>query len=298
MKRFLKVFVALALVTPVLAQNGNGGTASGTNTLDELWSFQDATPLDTGAVDLRFSFGWQTGLAPGGTGDNFIVTPSLVWGFTEDWELSVGVPVYVGDGGDRYVFEDGQADTKLGLLWQLSAQGDGGWLDAYDVALAGNFRIPTGCGSDGVDYEGRFILTHNYDDGMRAHFNLWGKVVNGTNNQTRGDHLDLGVSLELLSAELGLGLLGDDGVEERNFQYGTVIGVDFELCDGVRGVLDYVYRSSMLNGQGGSNLAEIGWEWDMSDSDRLGMSVQFNLDRSNGEANAGAIITYAHALTY
>lgn len=284
MKRFLSVIVTLALVTPVLAQDGNDGAASGRNTLDELWNFQDAVPLDAGSVDLRFSFGWDSGGVSDGSGDNFILTPSLYWGIGDNYEFSVGLPIWLFDGGDRGAFDEGNSDTNLGVLWRFAEQDDGG---AYDVALAGNFRLPTGDHSNGVDYELRLAMTHVYDSGVRSHFNLFGEVVNGDNNDFEYDKMFV----------FGGGEGGDD---ERNFQYGVVIGVDYPLCDdgAVRLIIDYMHRSSVFEGQNNWNMAEIGWEWDMSDSDRFGMSFQFNLDRSNDAANVGAIMTYAHALTY
>lgn len=217
------------------------------------------------------------------------MTPSLVWGCCDNVELSIGVPVWVGDGGDRYVFDDGNADTNLGVLWQFAQQGDDG---PYDVALGGNFRIPTGCESNGVDYELRLAMTHSYESGVRSHFNIWGKVANGDNNKTFVNNQNFTL--------VNLFNIASNADDERGFRYGTVIGVDYPLCaDGaVRLIVDYVHQSSFLEGQNNWNLAEVGWEWDMNDSDRLGMSFQFNLDRSNEAANAGAILTYAHALTF
>jgi len=294
MKRFLSVsvIVMLTLVSPVMAQNGDekaAPSASGVNTLDELWWFQDAVPVDAGSVDLRFSFGWETSGWPGNAGDSdddFVLTPSLVWGSCENVEVSFNVPLWLGDGGNRGGFDEGNYDTNVGVLWRISQQADNGHAD---FALAGNFRIPTGDGSNGVDYEARLAVTRTYDSGIRSHFNLWGKVVNGDNNKSMvGD------------ADFSILAVARDLDDERDFQYGANIGVDYPLCDdgAVRLVLDYMHRSSVMEGQNNWNMAEIGWEWDMSDADRLGMSLQFNVDRSNDAPNAGAVLTFAHALTF
>ena len=278
MRQKLSLVVALALVVP--------GIAKGADTLDSLWHFQDAVPVAPGQTDLRFSFGWETGTV-NGSGDELVLTPSVVWGLSEGHELSISVPVWLGDAGNRGNYEDGNYDTNLGLLLRLQEQeGDG-----PAVALAVNLRIPTGDDSENIDGELRLIATRDYaDNGVRAHCNLFVKHVSGSNNRVDGD-----VGPEIF------GTRARGSVEnDRDLQFGLVLGMDGPLCkDGsVRWVFDYMHRSSMTNGQNNWNVAAAGWEWTLNDSDRLGMSVQFNLDRSTEAADVGAIMTFAHALTY
>jgi len=42
----------------------------------------------------------------------------------------------------------------------------------------------------------------------------------------------------------------------------------------VRWVLDYRYRIGQHEGGGGKNIAEAGWQWQIADAHKLGMSVQ------------------------
>ncbi len=287
MKKKLSLVLALALASPVLAQS--------TNTLDELWHFQDAVPTAPGQTDLRFSFGWETGSFQG-SGDQFILTPSLFWGLSDGVELSLTVPSWVGDGGDRGGYKDGNYDTNLGLLFRLHEQeGDG-----PAVALAMNFRIPTGNNSERFDAELRLIATHDYgDSGIRTHCNLFVKNTNGDNNHARRNNQTVFSSRAGRNIMRGFGSNNRRG-GSRDLQYGVVLGADGPLCgDGsVRWVMDYMHRSSVTDGQNNWNVAEAGWEWTMNEADRLGMSFQVNLDRSTDGPNFGAIMTYAHALTY
>jgi len=280
MRQKLSLVVALALVSPVMAQS--------TDTLDGLWNFQDAVPTPAGQTDIRFSFGWETGTFGHGSGDDLIATPSLYWGMDEGYELSLSMPAYVGDGGNRSGYADGNYDTYMGLLARLQEQeGDGA-----AIALAVNLRIPTGNNSEKVDAEARLIATHDYgDSGVRTHCNLFVTSANGGNN-----HGDSGRGM------LGMGrFIGNRGSDNtRDLQFGAVLGADGPLCDdgAVRWVFDYMHRSSMNDGENNWNVAEVGWEWMMNESDRLGLSVQVNLDRSTDASDVGAIMSFAHAMTY
>ena len=90
------------------------------------WFMEDATPLQTGTVDLRLGGRWITSSYPANLGDSdddFIIVPQIVWGAAENLELSLSVDAWVGDGGDVIMFEDGNYDTTLGLLWRFFEQG-------------------------------------------------------------------------------------------------------------------------------------------------------------------------------
>jgi hypothetical protein len=72
------------------------------------------------------------------------------------------------------------------------------------------------------------------------------------------------------------------------------------LCnDGtVRWVADYLHRLGFHKGTSNMHILELGWEWDMGDSKRLGFSTQIGLNRVGDTPNFGAAITYSHALTF
>lgn len=312
MKRTVaSVFVcALVWIVPAAAQESDTTTITSTTTstgadlLDGTWYMQDATPIGTGKVDLRFSFGVVSTPFPGNHGDSdddFFLTPAIHWGCCNDVELSIGVPIWLGDGGDVGALEDGNYDTNIGVLWRIAED----WVGQYDVAISGSARIPTGDNSDKVDGELRLILSHDYDSGVRSHFNVFGATMNGTNdesadNDNRRDNGNLALSLLGLGALDGLLFDNNDQGGQRDFQYGIVIGADGPLCSNgaVRWVFDYMHRSSKHDGQNNWNMAELGWEWTVDDASKLGFSVQVNLDRSTDAPNIGAMLTFAHALTF
>lgn len=304
MKRMCVLMCVVLAAGTVLAQEESDVTyettttvSSGEDLISQLWYMEDATPLDTGQVDLRLGFGWVTASAPANLGDSdddFVVTPSIVWGAAEDLELSVSVPVWVGDGGDVGVIEDINYDTTVGVLWRIihqstkCAQCGKGPFPA--LALSGSARIPTGCGSSGVDGELRLILTNEYDSGIRSHFNAFAQCVDRDYGDTFGRN----------GRMRGLGRLDRESVELRDFQYGFVVGLDGPLCaDGaVRWVLDYMNRRSYHEGADNINMLETGWEWTMSDVHKLGFSLQIGLDDHDDTPNFGAALNYAYSLTY
>lgn len=303
MKRMCVLMCVVLAAGTVLAQESDvtyettTTVSGGEDLISQLWFLEDATPLDTGQVDLRLGFGWVTASAPANLGDSdddFVVTPSIVWGAAEDLELSVSVPVWVGDGGDVGVIDDINYDTTVGVLWRIigqsakCAQCEKGPFPA--LALSGSARIPTGCGSSGVDGELRLILTNEYDSGIRSHFNAFAQYV----DREYGDEFGRRGGMR------GFGRRDRGRLEPRDFQYGFVVGLDGPLCaDGaVRWVLDYMNRRGYHEGTSNMNMLETGWEWTMSDIQKLGFSVQIGLDHNDDTPNFGAAFNYAHSLTF
>jgi hypothetical protein len=257
----------------------------------ELWLMDDATPIATGAADLRMTFRWVTASAPANLGDSdddFVLEPSLRWGPCKNVEVFASVPIWLGDGGDMGAVEDGNGDTYVGFTWRL--------LEPQDIwpalALGATARIPTGDGSSGVDAELRLILTNEYDSGIRSHINIFGKSVN-----------KVSTPVIPIPPPRGGPTWGDPSPHPsypRHFQWGVVLGLDGPLCaDGaVRWVADYMNRSSYHYGAGNLNILELGWEWTMSEAHKLGMSMQIGLDDNDDTPNFGAGISYAYSLMY
>jgi hypothetical protein len=235
-------------------------SASGVDLTSELWNIEDATPIPCGQVDLRFTSGWATGPSTG-DGDDTNFQPSLVWGARENVEVSLGVPIEVGQGGGDPL----SYDTNLGFLWRLHDQ-----VEYHPaIALSGTVRLPTGDINDDFDGELRLVLTNAYDSGLRSHVNIWGKSANN------GD-LD----------------------NERDFQYGAAIGLDGVLCadHNVRWVADYATAAGTQDGFSQSHIVELGWEWTIDTNQKLGMSGQFSVDRVDEVPDFGARLTYAYTL--
>ena len=273
----------------------------------QLWNMEDATPLDTHKVDLRLGFRWVTSSYPANRGDSdddFAVVPSIVWGCCPNVQVSLSTPVWLGDGGDRPGRKDfwggddgrgfggggawwggdhgsgldGNVDTYIGVLWRIYEQTtttcpQDGCISfpMPSVALSGTMRVPTGCGSSGVDAELRLILTTEHACGIRSHLNGFVETVNG-----------------------------DNDVNRRDFQWGVVLGADGPLCaDGaVRWVADYMFRSSYQDDVDEMNILELGWEWKMADAHKLGMSMHAGLDDNDDTPNFGMGLTSAFSIMY
>ncbi len=272
---FAGVFV-LAFAVGAIAQEKETTTVKTTTTTvkssfdllgGETFNVTDATTFEEGAVDLRLATRYaESALADDGeVSKSWTITPVIVWGASDRLELSIGVPLNHVENFNSAL--DGNYDTNIGGQYRFTEQ-EGHW---PALALAGNLRIPTGDGSSGVDYEMRLVLSNDWENGLRSHFNLFGEITNGNNLEPW---------------------------DQRDFQYGAVIGVDGPLCaDGaVRWVADYMYRISEVEGGGGQNIGEAGWQWQINDTSKLGMSVQLSLDRAEDASDVGAALTYAYTI--
>jgi hypothetical protein len=272
-------------------------TIGGPNLTSDMWNVDDATTLETGRVELRFTYRWITAGYPANNGDSsddHIVTPGIVWGAADNLELFANVPTWVGDGGDRPAFDYGNYDPYVGLTWRLADQ------DGMKPATALRFtaRVPACDNSQKSDVEGRLIFTNEYDSGIRSHFNAFAITANG--NDAPPTSFDDGDGFFGLAG--GLGFLFGDGAEydRRHFQWGFVFGMDGPLCaDGaVRWVLDYMHRSSEVYGRNNTQILEAGWEWDIDDCNKFSMGVQVGVDRIGDTPNFGTTVNYTRALTY
>jgi hypothetical protein len=223
MKRVCALICVFALAGTVLAQESDVTTKTTTTTtvagadlIPELWLMDDANPIATGQVDLRFTSSWVTSGAPanfGDSDDDFVFEPSLRWGPCANVEVFASVPMWLGDSGDRGAFDYGNFDTYVGFTWRFMEPQDM-WPAA---ALGANVRIPTGDDSNGVDAELRLILTNEYDSGIRSHFNAFAATINNNEDWSGGD---------FFSDLFGEGGFGDP----RHFQWGFVLGMDGPLC--------------------------------------------------------------------
>ncbi len=307
MKKILSVSLVLGMTVTVLAQNKNEVVKKETTTVTttttttptkgsydllglETFNFLDATTFTEGAVDLRIAGRWvqtknngnpYTGQGQYGVreddDDQFILTPEIVWGATERYEMFLAVPTWVS--GEP---NEGNYDSYVGGQWRLTDVQE----TTPAVALAWSMRLPTGEGSNGLDGTLRLILTQEFENEMRAHFNIWGSSVN-TNNY-----------------------------DARDFQYGAVVGLDGPLndCGSLRWVFDYMYEISHSKGSqttglqynypitqdvGGEerNTAEAGIQWQINECNKIGFSVQAGLDHAENETpEIGAVITYAYTI--
>lgn len=282
MKRLIAIGIALSFCGTGFAQEGEEVIEESTEitTTEEvvpgevdllsrpLWSFEDATPLKTGRVDLRLTSRWETASGPANRGDSHddvLLQPTIFWGAFENFELRLGLPVWLGDGSDTPSGADGNADISVGFLYRLFEQKD--LWPAF--AISGTIRTPSGRRSNGVDGEVRFVFTNEYSSGIRSHINGFVTTVNGNNEP------DL-----------------------RNFQWGVVLGLDGPLCANgdVRWVADYMHRSSYRRGAANINQLELGWEWQIADAHKFGMGTRVGLDDNGDTPNFGIGLTYSFSI--
>ena len=59
-----------------------------------------------------------------------------------------------------------------------------------------------------------------------------------------------------------------------------------------------MHRSSYHYGAADLDMLELGWEWQMADAHKLGMSIQAGLDDDDDTPNFGAGLAYSYSLTY
>jgi hypothetical protein len=292
------VLLVSALGVPAVAQESEKTTVKTTTTvivedqanlLAPLWRVTDAVPVESGTLDLRAGFWWETGDGAqtlGDGDDDFILTPALVWGVAENFEVSARVPTWWGDSGDRGPFADGNYDTYLGGLWRFREQ-EGYW---PAMALGTDIRVPTGDGSSGVDAELRLVLTNTYDSGIRSHVNIYGASLNGDNDEH--------VSAELDGDDGGL--FGDEGgLDREDIGWGVVFGLDGPLAENLRWVADYEYRSARYKSSDKDvQVAEFGVEWKIDDSNALGVAAQFGVHNTDETPDYGGGVTYSHTLRF
>lgn len=305
--RSIYVLGAAALLTAAVAAQEMESTriTTTTTTVSTGYYFfaplniDDANPVPAGQIDLRLRYEYSTGVDgveqdrgrdfwgwdedPGlfgfggsqrdrrprnDTDDDHVIAPTLVWGPCPNVEVSLDLPINLGDSGDADGGYDGNADLRLGLLYRFwEDQGD--WTPAF--ALSSTLRLPTGVHSAGVDGELRAIFTKEYESDLRSHVN--GFVITAN---------------------------GDNEPDTRHFQWGVVVGMDGPLCaDGaVRWVADYMHRSSEHYGASNMNVLELGTEWTMAEYSKLGMSAQIGLDDNQETPAFGLKLNYSYSLTY
>ncbi len=270
-KRVLVVMVMSAMATlPVVAQEPES-TTSGEYYFFAPLNIDDTTPLPARQIDLRLRYDYSTGAddRPGGDpDDDHAVGTTVVWGPCANVEVTLDLPVNLGDSGDADGGINGNADLSVGLLYRiLEEQGD--WMPSF--AISAQARVPTGDESSGVDGELRFILTKHYASDLRSHVNGFLTTVNGDNEPNL-----------------------------RDFQWGVVLGMDGPLCaDGaVRWVADYMHRSSEHDGIANMNVLELGAEWTATETFKLGLSTQIGLDDEEDTAAWGMRVNAVYSLNY
>jgi hypothetical protein len=228
---------------------------------------EDAVPQPTDTMNFSLGFDYRTDSGKGinDAEDDFGVNLTWLWGPCTDVEVSLNLPVNLGDGGDGPNGRDGNGDLIFGLMYRLVDEDD--WMPAF--ALSGKLRTPTGDRSNGVDGELRGILTKSLVGDLRGHFNAFAITING-----------------------------DNDMDARNFQWGFVVGLDAPLTDArdLYLIVDYLHRSSEHYGVSNMNIVEAGLDWEVAVGQRLHFTTQVGLDDNGDTPNFGARVAYTYEL--
>ena len=233
-------------------------------TLGGPYFLRSADPEPPGELELKFIYGYEREHDEEEHEFEF----ELEWGMMENWEFILAVPVVLGEGK-----VEGNGDIgELGfhtLLWH-----EDGALPAF--AVRNLFRIPTGYHSDGVDYLLRGLFTWTLNDRLRLHFNPYGLSRNGNFDEED----DEGFSAE------------EEEGDERHFQWGAAIGIDYLAADNLLLIADYQNNVSEHEGNRNQHSIELGADWEFADDRTLGLQTEFEIDGDDSGPNFGARISY------
>jgi hypothetical protein len=242
--------------------------------LDDFFNVREANPnVRAGQWEFELGMGWSTWESGNRLDDDFTLTPTLKYGYTDTFGVEIGLlPINLGDGTALSNLEgsnDGTGDISLKAFWQMVQEHD----IIPGMALWADLRLPTGEGSAKMDAKLNFNATKTIADGIRAHFQAFAMTANGSRgDRDRYDHNN-GNDRRRVNR--------DDGfvrsrAGRRDFQWGAGFGFDFAINESNMFVLNYMNRSSQYDGHGNMNMYEAGWVYNMTDTQRLQAGLDFN----------------------
>ena len=217
------------------------------------YNLRSADPEEAGDVEIKNIFGWST--SKDGSDDDTEYEFEVEWGFMENHELIVALPMELGDGR-----VDGNADLEIGWHWRLWKEKD--WLPAFGMR---NFvRLPSGVDSSGVDYEWIGLITKSIIPGkLRFDANPFVKSVNGDNEE-----------------------------DARHFQWGGSFGLDWRLREDLILVGLYRYTNGEIEHTRDNHSLEFGGDWKFAEHQKLGFSTEIGLDGDSYGTSLGAKLSY------
>lgn len=250
-----------SVILPGRQQESATATTAETSTgwtLDGPYFLRSANPLEAGEIELKLIYGYEKEA----DGEEHEVEFVFEWGWTDDIEFILEMPVEVGEGRI-----DGNGDiTQLGF--HIRHWDEDGWMPAF--ATRHLVRVPTGYHSDGVDYLARGLFTKTLvSDKLRMHFNPWFKSVNGNLEE-----------------------------DERHSQCGAAIGVDYRASDDLLFILDYQNRTSEVEGSRNHHSIEFGADWEFADDNILAFQTEFEIDGDESGPDFSAHISYILELDF
>lgn len=176
---------------------------------------------EKGELEFELTYGYST---KSGESDENELSQSIKYGLSDRAYIELEVEEPLGEGGE------GAGELYLTYFRTYIEEQD--WLPAFANSIV--LRIPTGVGSSGVDATFNFIFTKTIVDGFRVHLNGFVQTANGEPGEF------------------------DDDEDRMDFQWGVGPGFDLKLTDSTLGVLNYLHRSSEIEGKHNQNILELG----------------------------------------
>ena len=236
---------------------------------------RSADVQEEGTFDLKLLFDYGT--SSDRSDDDYGNRVELQWGVYADHELVFKLPINYGDG------EEGNVDVSVGWQWRL-LEADGGWMPA--MAVYNELRLPTGNGSEGVDWELRGVFTWELEPGKcRMHLNPFIRFMDTGNLETN-------LADARRDDDLGFLFGDDDEVSGRHFAAGGIIGFDHRLTDSTVVNFDYILDSGRLDGYSMQHSMEAGMDYQLSDNQTLTWATRWTMDGDDQGDNWGFTLGY------
>ncbi len=255
--------------------DGGAGAGSGDDgDVEGPVSMRSADVQAQGTFDLKIIADYST--SSDGSDDDIGNRFELQWGFMENHELVLKLPVGYGDGRI-----EGNGDVSVGWQWKFH-EGDGSWMPS--IALYHEMRLPTGYHSSGHDLEVRGVFTWDVNPGTcRLHLNPFIRFMDT-------DNLETNMSRELESN--GASPSEYKNVSGRHFAAGGIIGIDHRLSDTTVINVDYILDSGRLDGYRMQHMMEAGMDYKLSDSRMLTWATRWTMDGDDQGDNWGLSVGY------
>ena len=282
----------LCLVLPAVALAQDAGepglfsltqdTEHTSEPLTDNWDQENITRLDAaevqdfGTADLRICFGYATRSGRVGRSNNlfqfdlsgnrdgddqdddFGVRGEFQWGFMENMELELSMPINLGDGKD-----EGNYPLFVKWQWMLAEAQD--WMPA--IAVSNELRVGT-YRNHGVDWQLKGIFTWDLvPDEMRLHLNPF------------------------------IEILGNQEFENnRHYNVGGILGFDCKITEDLVCTADYVLETGEINGMSMQHLGELAIDWHFAENQVLAVGTQAQLDGDAQGPNWAIAIGYQYRL--
>lgn len=218
---------------------------------------QDTRPAEKGQWQLQDISRWENTDAHE---DRLTLQPQVQYGATENLQLQLQAPFYLGDADRR-----GSGDVQLGALYRFLTD-DG---SRPSIAIAGQLIAPTGVGSDGLDTELELDLSKGLGGGSND------------DNARHRVHLNLVWDHNSIPAR-----------DERQDRYQAVLGYSFQINEKTLLLADFV-REQQPQERQDSNLLEIGLVRDLTEK----LSIAVGASAGIGDDSPACQITFAIQLS-